>query len=96
MKTTPITTTTVKEQAPAVAKKVEEEVKAGPHLKTADDLTGFPVFPPGTKSLVSKYLTRDIWNKYKDQKDKFGFSFKEAVFSGCQNIDSGIGCYAGS
>jgi hypothetical protein len=27
-------------------------------------------------------LTRDIWNKYKDLKDKFGFSFKEAIFSG--------------
>lgn len=28
--------------------------------------------------------------------DKHGFSFKEAIFSGCQNTDSGIGVYAGS
>lgn len=29
-------------------------------------------------------------------KDKFGFSFKEAILSGSQNTDSGIGVYAGS
>jgi creatine kinase len=32
----------------------------------------------------------------KDKKDKAGFSFKEAIFSGCKNTDSGIGVYAGS
>lgn len=32
----------------------------------------------------------------KDKKDKAGFSFREAIFSGCKNTDSGIGCYAGS
>lgn len=65
-------------------------------LKKPEDLTGFPTFPAGTKSLVSKYLTRDIWNKYADQADSFGFTFKQAIFSGCQNVDSGIGVYAGS
>lgn len=29
-------------------------------------------------------------------KDKYGFSFKQAIFSGCKNTDSGIGVYAGS
>jgi len=28
--------------------------------------------------------------------DKHGFTFKQAIFSGCQNVDSGIGVYAGS
>jgi hypothetical protein len=28
--------------------------------------------------------------------DSHGFSFKQAIFSGCQNTDSGIGVYAGS
>lgn len=32
----------------------------------------------------------------KDKKDKFGFTFRQAIFSGCKNTDSGIGCYAGS
>ena len=37
-----------------------------------------------------------MWTKYKDLKDKHGFSFKSAIISGCQNIDSGVGVYAGS
>ena len=40
----------------------EEEVKCGPHLKKPEDLTGYPVFPEGTKSLLSKNLSRDLWN----------------------------------
>jgi len=65
-------------------------------LKTPEDLTGFPTFPAGTKSSLSRHLSRDIWNKYKNEKDAYGFSFKQAIFSGCQNVDSGIGVYAGS
>jgi hypothetical protein len=65
-------------------------------LKTSDDLYGFPVFPPGTKSLLSKYLSREVWAKLKNATDKHHFSFKQAIFSGCKNTDSGIGLYAGS
>ena len=68
----------------------------GSHLKTPEDLKSWPQFPDGTTSLVSKYLTKDIWDKYHDKKDASGVSFKMCVFSGCQNTDSGIGCYAGS
>jgi hypothetical protein len=32
----------------------------------------------------------------RDKKDKYGFTFREAIFSGAKNTDSGIGCYAGS
>lgn len=73
-----------------------KDVQAGSHLKKPEDLTGFPVFPAGTKSLVCKNLTRDVWNKYHDKKDAMGFPFKHAILSGCQNVDSGIGVYAGS
>ena len=59
-------------------------------------MTGFPVFPEGTKSLLSKNLSRELWNQLKDTKDAHGVSFKTAILSGCQNIDSGIGVYAGS
>lgn len=55
-----------------------------------------PRFPAGTTSLLSKYLTQKVWNDLKDKKDKFGFSFKQCIFSGCRNTDSGIGVYAGS
>jgi hypothetical protein len=40
------------------------DVQVGSHLKSSDDLTGFPIFPAGTKSLLCKLMTRDIWNKY--------------------------------
>ena len=56
----------------------------------------WPQFPEGTKSLVSKYLTKDIWDKYHDKVDASGVSFKACIFSGCKNLDSGIGVYAGS
>ena len=32
----------------------------------------------------------------KDLVDEHGVSFKQAIFSGCMNVDSGIGVYAGS
>ena len=45
---------------------------------------------------MSKNLSRDVWNELKDKSDAHGVSFKTAILSGCQNIDSGIGVYAGS
>jgi chemotaxis protein histidine kinase CheA len=96
------------DQAPKEEKKKEEfsekvdevvpenDVKVGSQLKDHKELTGFPVFPEGTKSLLKKYLSRDIWNELKNTKDSNGFSFKKAIFSGCQNTDSGVGVYAGS
>lgn len=72
------------------------DVMCGSHLKKPEDLSGFPTFPQGTKSLLMKHLSRDIWANLGEQKDKYGFSFKQAIFSGCKNTDSGIGVYAGS
>ncbi|CDW75971.1 arginine kinase [Stylonychia lemnae] len=68
----------------------------GSHLKTAEDVVDYPHFPDGTKSLLKKHLTPAIWNELKDKQDKHGFTFKQAIFSGCKNTDSGIGVYAGS
>lgn len=65
-------------------------------MKSSDELTGFPLFPAGTKSLLCKHLTRDVFNKYISSKDPHNFPFKDAIFSGCKNVDSGIGVYAGS
>lgn len=56
-----------------------EEVKetlCGSHLKSPEELVGMPVFPDGTKSSLSKNLSKEVWEKLKDKKDKFGFSFK--------------------
>jgi len=54
------------------------------------------LFPAGTNSALSRNLTKEIWEEYKDQKDDCGVSFKTCVFSGVKNLDSGIGLYAGS
>ena len=46
--------------------------------------------------MLSKNLTREIWDKLKDAKDAHNFSFKASIFPGCQNEDAEIGVYAGS
>ena len=58
-----------------------------------DDL---PRFPAGTHSLLARYLTPDVWDALRDAVDAHGFSFRQAIFSGCRNADSSIGVYAGS
>jgi len=68
----------------------------GPFLKNPEDINGFPEFPAGTKSSLSVHLTKKVWDELKDAKDSEGVSFKTCILSGCQNVDSGIGCYAGS
>lgn len=52
--------------------------------------------PENHDSALFRQLTRDIWDEYNDKCDEFGVSFKTCILSGCQNLDSGIGCYAGS
>ena len=80
----------------AASKPAVQEVQCGSHLKKPEELVGFPKFPAGTKSLLMKFLTPEIFAKYKDKKDKHGVSFLTCIFSGCQNTDSGVGVYAGS
>jgi hypothetical protein len=46
--------------------------------------------------LTCKFTTKEVWEEYKDKKDAQGVSFKTCIISGAQNVDSGIGCYAGS
>jgi hypothetical protein len=60
-----------------------QEMQVGPALKKPEELVAFPKFPAGTKSLLMKHLTPEIWEKYKNKKDKHGFTFLQAIFSGC-------------
>jgi len=55
-----------------------------------------PTFDEGYSSYLSRNLSEEIWEAAKDSFDDFGFTFKEAIFSGCQNPDSSVGVYAGS
>ena len=66
-------------------------------FKSADELKDFETFfPAGTDSALSRNMTKEIWEEYKDQSDDSGVTFKTCVFSGIKNLDSGIGLYAGS
>lgn len=85
------------EAAPAEAAPAKSvDVQAGENLKEPTDITGFPIFPEGTTSSVSRFLSREIFDEYHNKKDKAGVSFEQMILSGCQNVDSGIGVYAGS
>ena len=73
----------------------EETVKCNKKLESWEELTSMPDFGDAT-SLVSKHLKQEVWDSLHDKQDSHGFTFKQAVFSGCKNKDSGVGVYAGS
>lgn len=61
---------------------VEGRTHCGPWIKTPEDIVDFPLFPEGhQQSLVCKYLTKEIWEEYKDKKDAAGVSFKQCIIS---------------
>ena len=55
----------------------------------------FPNFKPENKSLLKKYLSKDIFEKLIDRKTTLGYTLSQAINSGLVNEDSGIGVYAG-
>jgi len=55
----------------------------------------YPNFTKEHKSLMSKYLTEDVFNELKDKKTINGFTIEDVINSGFKNPDSGIGAYAG-
>ena len=57
--------------------------------------SSFPTFPSDCKSLLSKYLTKEVFEELKDKKTASSFTLNQAIASGVQNSDSGIGVYAG-
>ena len=72
-----------KAEEPKAEEKKEEErpkpganIGAGSHLKSPSDITGFVDFPEGTKSLLCKYMTKEVFDKYYGLKDAVGVSFE--------------------
>ena len=55
----------------------------------------YPKFTPEHKSLMAKYLTKEVYEELKDAKTTNGFTILDVVNSGVKNPDSGIGAYAG-
>ena len=55
----------------------------------------YPNFTTEHKSLMRKYLTKDVFEELKDKKTLNNFTLENAINSGVQNPDSGIGAYVG-
>merc|ERR1712127_580270 len=64
---------------------VQEKLEAGFAKMQADD---------SCKSLLKKFLTREVLDKTKDLKTSFGSTLLDVVQSGMENLDSGVGVYA--
>ncbi|MCH1927588.1 hypothetical protein L6232_22605, partial [Shewanella sp. C31] len=48
-----------------------------------------------SKSLLKKYLTREVFDKLKNLKTPtFGSTLLDCIQSGIENLDSGVGIYA--
>ena len=65
-------------------------------LTSYEQLDSLPTFPDGTKSFLARNLDQSVWDELSDKTDSYGFSFKQAIYSGCKNPESGVGVYAGS
>ena len=55
----------------------------------------YPEALKDSKSLLAKYLTKEVFEELKDKKTKNGFTLAQAINSGVKNPDSGIGAYVG-
>ena len=55
----------------------------------------YPNFTKEHKSLMAKYLSKEVFEELKDLKTPNGFTLERAIKSGIDNPDSGIGVYAG-
>ena len=55
----------------------------------------FPSFPKSCKSQLCKHLTPEIYQALQDRSTANGFTIDDVIRSGVENIDSGIGVYAG-
>jgi hypothetical protein len=49
---------------------------------------------PECKSLLKKYLTREVVDQLKDKRTKLGATLLDVIQSGVANLDSGVGVYA--
>ena len=55
----------------------------------------YPLNLKESKSLMAKYLTKEIFDQLKDKTTANGFTIQNVINSGVLNPDSGIGAYAG-
>lgn len=60
-----------------------------------EEIKEYPNSLEGSKSLLAKHLTKELFEELKDKVTSSGFTLSQAINSGVQNPDSGIGIYAG-
>ena len=60
-----------------------------------NDKNEFPELPADCKSQLCKHLSKELFETLKDKETSNGFTLRQAINSGVENIDSGIGVYAG-
>ncbi|WP_324172531.1 phosphagen kinase [Sulfurimonas sp.] len=58
-------------------------------------LQEYPKSLEGSKSLLAKYLSKEVFEELKDKVTSNGFTLTQVINSGVQNPDSGIGAYVG-
>ncbi|MEE8588645.1 MAG: phosphagen kinase [Sulfurimonadaceae bacterium] len=58
-------------------------------------IDAFPTFPQECKSLLCKHLSKEVFEALKERETGNGFTLQQAINSGVENLDSGIGVYAG-
>ena len=50
---------------------------------------------PEVKSLLKKHFTQAVFDQLKDKKTSRGITINDCIRSGVENLDSGVGLYAG-
>jgi creatine kinase/arginine kinase len=58
-------------------------------------MQNYPKFSKDNSSLLAKYLKKEVFEQLKSLKTPSGFTLEQAIKSGIDNPDSGIGVYAG-
>lgn len=61
----------------------------------ADNKLSLPSFPDACSSLLKKHLTEQVWKELAGQSTASAYSFQQAIRSGIEHTDSGVGVYAG-
>ena len=58
-------------------------------------MDNYPVKPKGARSLMCKFLTPELYAKYKDVKTSSGFTLDQAIQAGLDAPHLGVGIIAG-
>ncbi|RLO08770.1 hypothetical protein DYB28_006073 [Aphanomyces astaci] len=73
--------------------KIAQKIENAQNLDAG--LLGYPQFTPAHRSLMSKHLTRDLYEKLKGLKTSTGYTLERAIQTGVDNPHLGVGVTAG-